>query len=330
MEQHHIHSRSYQSRLLNLFLRTTIKPALTSGRFDPARSGAWLDRIMQGRKMAQGVECSIVDNGRVKGEWLRPPRASSARANVLYIHGGGYFMGSAQAYRGLTSRLAELARAPVFSLDYRLAPEHPFPAAVEDAVAAYEWLLQQRVNPEGMVVAGDSAGGGICLALIHALKERSMQLPARLTLFSPWTDLATTGASLHENSRGCALFNALTVEKAAAYYLRGGDPYSPLASPLHGDLKDFPPMHIHVSDSEAIRDDSLRLAHKAELAGVEVTLSIWHRQVHAWPAFYPLLPEAEYCLEELADCVRDLEEELNPVVVPLRPRRQHVTHRPGA
>lgn len=330
MEQHYIHSRSAQSRLLNLLLRTAIKPALTSGRFDPARSGAWLDRVMQGRKIARGVECSAVDNGTVKGEWLRPPRSKSARASILYLHGGGYFMGSARAYRGLTSRLAQLARAPVFAPDYRLAPEHAFPAAVDDAVAAYQWLLRQRIDPEGMVVAGDSAGGGLCLALIHALKERTITLPARLTLFSPWTDLAATGASLQENSRGCALFNAQTVQKAAAYYLRGGDPYSPLASPLYGDFTGFPPLQIHVSDSEAIRDDSLRLAEKAERAGVAVTLSIWHRQVHAWPAFYPLLPEAEYCLEELADCARDLEEALNPVVVPLRPRRQQVTHRPGA
>lgn len=322
MEQHHIHSRSYQSRLLNLLLRTAVKPVLTSGRFDPARSGEWLDRFMGGRKTTPGIEWSFVDNGAVKGEWHRPERPASTRSSILYIHGGGYFMGSARAYRSLTSRLAKLANAPVFSLDYRLAPEHPFPAAVEDAIAAYYWLLDQKVDPRGLVVAGDSAGAGLCLALIHALKKEQAALPARLMVFSPWTDLAATGTSLHENSHGCALFNAATVEKAAAYYLRGGDALSPLASPLYGDLKGFPPLHIYVSDSEAIRDDSLRLAEKAEAAGVQVTLNIWHRQVHAWPAFYPLLPEAELCLEDIADQARELEEELNPVVVPLIPRRR--------
>lgn len=319
MEQQHIHSRSHQSRLLNLFLRIAVKPILTSGRFDPVRSAQWLDRLMRGRRSAAGIECSVLSTGAVNGEWHRPMRPISTRVTIMYIHGGGYFTGSARAYRAVTTRLAKLASAPVFSVDYRLAPEHPFPAAVDDVVAAYHWLLQQKTHSRGLIVAGDSAGGGLCLALIHALQQKDAELPARLVLFSPWTDLAVTGDSV-EASQGCALFDAGTVKKAADYYLRGGDASSPLASPLYGDFRGFPPMNIYVSDSEAIRDDSWRLAQKAEQAGVEVKLNIWHRQVHAWPVFYPLLPEAELCLEEVADLAKDLEEELNPVVVPLKPR----------
>lgn len=327
MQQQHIHTRSYQSRLLNFFLRTTVKPALTSGRFDPARSGQWLERAMLNRKNAAGIECTTVASGEVRGEWQRSNRAANSRACIMYIHGGGFFIGSARSYRAITTHLAKLTDAPVFSLDYRLAPEHPYPAAVDDALAAYQWLIQQKIDPRGLTLVGDSAGGNLCLSLIHALKEKGIDLPAQLMLFSPWADLTASAASL-EDSHGCALFNAGTVKRAAAYYLRGADAAAPLASPLRGDLSNFPPLYIYVSDSEAIRDDSLRLAEKAQRAGVEVTLNIWHRQVHAWPAFYPLLPEAELCLEEVAEQVRDLEEELNPVVIPLAPRRQMQAGRP--
>lgn len=329
MEQQNIHSRSHQSRLLNLVLRIAAKPALTSGRFDPARAGQWLERLMSKRKTAADIECNPLSAGTVKGEWQRPRRPISTRVSIMYIHGGGYFMGSARAYRAVTTHLARLASAPLFSVDYRLAPDHPFPAAVEDVVAAYHWLLQQKVDPRGLIVAGDSAGGGLCLALMHALQQEGAALPARLVLFSPWADLTATSASLAD-SRGCVLFDADTVRNAASYYLRGGDATSPLASPLYGEFGGFPPMNIYVSDSETIRDDSWRLAQKAEQAGVEVKLNIWHQQVHAWPVFYPLLPEAGLCLEEVADLAKELEEEINPVVVPLKPRSQRRSQRPGA
>lgn len=305
IERHVVRSRSFKSKLLNVFLRFTVKPMLTSKYYNPGRSRARLERTMGKRKVAEGVAITEVDDAPVKGEWQIPAKGLSC-ACILYLHGGGYMVGSPKVYRSVTTRLAQLSGARVFSLDYRLAPEHPFPAAPDDALAAYQWLLDQGVAPATLVLAGDSAGGGLSLALIHALKDRHLPLPAGAFVFSPYADLLATGQSVKENSRRCSMFDGPAVSRAAELYLQGQDGSSPLASALNGDFSDFPPLWIYVSDSEVVRDDGIRIAEKADAAGVTVRLNVWNGQPHAWPAFYPLLPEADRCWKEVASVIRHM------------------------
>lgn len=303
LKQQHVGTRSLRSRLLSTFLRYTVKPILTSKYYNPVRSRSRLERTMGKRKPAEGVSITEIDTGSVKGEW-HTPEESRSNACIFYLHGGGYLVGSPRVYRSVTTRLAQLSGARVFSLDYRLAPEHPFPAAIDDALSAYQWLMAEGIDPATIVLAGDSAGGGLSLALIHTLKNRQLPLPAAACVFSPYADLLVTGESLKENSKSCAMFDGPAVARAASFYLQGQHGSSPLASPLYGDFSGFPPLSIYVSDSEAVRDDGIRLAEKADKAGVAVQLSIWKQQPHAWPAFYPLLPEADHCLQELAQTAR--------------------------
>jgi monoterpene epsilon-lactone hydrolase len=303
LERSVVDSCSLRSKMLSAVLRHTLKPVLTSNGYDPVKSRYRLEHRMPERRTAKGIECSTVREGLVRGEWQVPAQLRSS-ACIFYLHGGGYMLGSPGMYRGITSRLAQLSGARLLSLDYRLAPEHPFPAPVEDALAAYEWLLGQGIDARKIVLAGDSAGGGLALALIHALKKRGSDLPGGAVVFSPYADLLATGNSVRENRERCAMFDDRSIPQAAAFYLQGQDACSALASPLYGDFDGFPPLWIHVSDTEIVRDDGIRIADKADRAGVEVHLRIWKNQPHAWPAFYPLLPQADDCLKETAAAVQ--------------------------
>lgn len=294
-----IRSRSLRSRLVSLVLRRKLKPILTAEHFDHVRFRAWLERNNAKRKPASGVSVTPGEHATITGEWNLPDGATPGRC-MLYLHGGGYIFGSPLTYRAFTTQLAKRANCALFSLDYRLAPEHPCPAAVDDAVAAYLWL-RQSFAAEQIVVSGDSAGGGLTLALLLALKAQGHALPAGAVLLSPYTDMLASGESLHSNGKHCAMFDANAIQRAAAIYLNGQDGTWPLASPLYGDFQGFPPIAIHVSDSEALRDDSYRVAERLDQAGVHVQLSIWKGQAHVWPTFYPLLPEAGTCLREMAD-----------------------------
>lgn len=298
IERQQIRSRSLRSRLLNLVLRRKLKPLLTAEHFDHLRFRAWLERTNARRKTTPGVAIREGGHAAIQGEWNIPDATTPGRC-MLYLHGGGYIFGSPRTYRSFTTRLAKLAGCALFSLDYRLAPEHPFPAAVDDALAAYEWLLQS-FPANGIVLAGDSAGGGLALALLLALKARGRTLPAAAILLSPYTDLLASGASLHSNGRSCVMFDAAAIQRAAATYLNGQDGALPLASPLYGDFAGLPPLAIHVSDNEALCDDSFRLADRLDAAGVDGQLTTWRGQAHVWPTFYPLLPEADACLRDMA------------------------------
>lgn len=298
LEKHVVRSRSLRSRLLGLMLRYRLKPKLTSAEFDPVRFRNWLNRTMNS-KLAKGVTCLPLEQDGLRGEWLFPATESDSRC-VLYLHGGGYLFGSPQSYRGFSSRLAQLMHARVFVLDYRLAPEHPFPAAVEDAEAAYRYLLAQNIRPEQIILAGDSAGGGLAFALLHVIKQKQLPMPVAQISLSPYTDLHASGESVTENSSSCVMFDAESIPRAAAIYLDGASADNPLASPLYGDLEGFPPQLMYVSDTEVLRDDGLRMAEKLGEAGVAVHLNIWRGQPHVWPVFYPLIPEADVCIREMA------------------------------
>lgn len=237
----------------------------------------------------------------IPGEWVESP--NSTNAVLLYLHGGGYFGCSAETHRPITVWFA-MHGFRVFAANYRLAPENPFPAAVDDAVAAYRGLLADGHLPQRLVVAGDSAGGGLVLSLMLALRAASTPLPAAAALFSPWTDLAATGESIRINAARCAMFNGADIGPSARYYLGNADPRNPLASPLYAELSGLPPLLIHVGENECLRDDSTRVAEKARAAGVPVELKVWPVVPHVWQLAHQILPEARQSLRETAEFLR--------------------------
>ena len=237
----------------------------------------------------------------VAGEWVEGPKVDGMV--LLYLHGGGYFGCSAETHRPITVNFA-LQGFRVFAPDYRLAPENRFPAAVDDAVAVYRALLEAGPAPQRIVIAGESAGGGLALSLMLALRARGVPLPASAAIFSPWTDLAATGESIRTNSKRCAMFHGADVGPTARYYLGDTDPRDPLASPLYADLSGLPPLLIHVGADEVLRDDSTRLAERARAAGVLVELKIWPVVPHAWQLAPHLIPEARRSLRESGTFLR--------------------------
>jgi acetyl esterase/lipase len=245
-----------------------------------------------------GTAVDPVDAGGVPAEWLTAPGASQDRV-LLYFHGGAYQAGSAAGLRHLVGLLSGAARARALSVDYRLAPEHPFPAAIEDAVAAYRWLLASGADPARIAVAGDSAGGGLALGALVALRDAGEPMPAAAVLLSPWTDLALTGESVRTRAAADMMIKPERMTESAALYLAGADPRHPYASPLYADLHALPPLLIHVGDAEVILDDSTRLAARARDAGLEVSLEIWDEMPHVFPAFAGLLPEADQAIEHI-------------------------------
>jgi monoterpene epsilon-lactone hydrolase len=248
-------------------------------------------------KAPPAVQISPARLGGVPGERLEGP--SPGDTVLLYLHGGGYFGCSAESHRPITAFFA-LQGFRVFAPDYRLAPENRFPAAIEDAVAFYRALLSAGFPPQRIVVAGESAGGGLALSLMLALRSAGVPLPAAAALFSPWTDLAATGDSIRTNTHRCAMFDGAGIAFSARYYLGDTDPRDPLASPLYADLSGLPPLLIHVGADEVLRDDSTRLAQRARDAGVPVELKIWPVVPHAWQLAPHRIPEARQSLRESA------------------------------
>nr|QFQ13834.1 hydrolase [uncultured organism] len=237
--------------------------------------------------MANGVEC---DN---------PLRT------IYYLHGGGYVACSPKTHRGFTSQLSLAAQARILSLDYRLAPENKFPAAVEDAVGGYRLLLDKGARPERIIIGGDSAGGGLAVATLIAIGERGLPLPAAAFLLSPWTDLAATGDSIVTNDPTDPMLSGKMTHKLAALYYGEASPTDPLVSPLYGDLRGLPPLLIYVSDTEILLDDSRRLAERARQQGVAVDLQIWSGLPHVWPIFVAYgIPESKIVLGEIAEFVK--------------------------
>jgi len=242
------------------------------------------------------VKVTSVDAGGVDAEWLEP-RGGSGRT-LMWLHGGGYSIGSLNTVRPLCCNLANVTGARVLSVDYRLAPEHPMPAAVEDAVTAYRWLVSGPTDAETTAIGGDSAGGGLAAAALLTLRQAGAALPAAAVFLSPWADLTMSAVSIGVNSD--PMFLPGQLEAMADRYLAGQDPRSPQASPVYADLSGFPPMLIHVGAGEALRDDSVALAEAGRAGGADVTLDEWDDVVHVWHSFAPVLPEANDALRAIA------------------------------
>lgn len=288
---------SWQAHLMVLALKLSVKRS-NRRNTDMLKARAMMARASP--RAPDGTVVSTAELGSVQGEWVRPA-AGAAAGTLFYIHGGGYFACSPQTHRPITGSFARRG-LDVFAPDYRLAPEHPFPAAVNDVVAAYRGLLGSGVAADSVSVAGDSAGGGLALAMLLSLRDAGDAMPAACVLFSPWTDLAGTGGTLQTNRRRDAFFDGSGIERLTAPYLAGADARDPLASPLYGDLHGLPPLLIHVGTYEVLLDDSVRFAHRAREAGTDVTLRTWPVVPHVWQMFG--LPESADSLDEAADFLR--------------------------
>jgi acetyl esterase/lipase len=237
-------------------------------------------------------------------EWVTAPDAQPDRV-VLFFHGGGYNIGTLQSYRNFTGHLARATRARLLAVGYRLAPENPFPAALDDGVTSYRWLLRQGVPANRIVVAGDSAGGGLALATVIALREAADPPPAAVVTISPSTDLAKEGVSVRERAHLDPIVNYdSSLAHARRYVGPDGDLKHPLASPLYADLHGLPPLLILVGTHESLFDDSSRFASKAREAGVEVELDVWDEMIHVWPLFADMLPEGRAAIERIGAYVK--------------------------
>ncbi len=246
---------------------------------------------------APDAKCEKVDAGGVPAEWVAAPGCDSQRA-ILFLHGGGYAIGSINTHRRLAYDISAASGARVLVIDYRLAPEHPFPAAVDDAAKAWRWLLQQGLNPNRLAIAGDSAGGGLTVAALVNQRDQKLGLPACAVAISPWVDLEGTGTSMTARAAQDPMVQKDGLSWMAAMYLAGKDARTPLAAPLHADLKGLPPILVQVGTAETLLDDATRLAERLHAAGVDVRLAVWPNMLHVFPLFAPILSEGrDGCLE---------------------------------
>jgi epsilon-lactone hydrolase len=267
------------------------------------RSG-W-EKIAAELPIPEDVQFRVEALSSVSGEWASSPGGLIGRF-VLYFHGGGYNIGSVASYRQFVGRLSKACEYNVLSVEYRLAPEHKFPAAVEDALTAYRSLLSKGHSPKDIILAGDSAGGGLALALMLALKDNGIEQPRGAVLISPSTDLAKTGGTITTHQDRDPVIRVDTTNAFAQRYLGPeGSPYHPLASPLYGEYSGLPPLLILVGTEEMLLDDSRRVAARAKEAGVDVTLDIWDGMFHVWPFFAAILPEGQKAIDRMGQYIRD-------------------------
>jgi acetyl esterase/lipase len=250
-----------------------------------------------------GAKCEPVDAGGVPALRITASNAVPDRS-VLYLHGGGYAFGSSRSHRDLGEFLSRAAQAQVFMLDYRLAPEHPFPAAVDDATAAYRWLLQAGFKPEKTAVSGDSAGGGLTFATLLSIRQNGLPRPACAVPLSPWTDLDCTGETFVTKADVDPMVHKDFTRQLANLYVPNGDVKQPLASPLYAELSGVPPLLIQVGERETLLDDSLRIAERARQAGVDVQVEIEPGQIHVFQIFASRLDEGAAAIERMGSFIR--------------------------
>lgn len=267
-------------------------------RAQSARTSGWMDHI------PKDVEVKPVQADGVPVEWLLPPGAPQGRL-ILYLHGGGYVTDSVASRRPMCIQMAQTLKMNVLQVEYRLAPEHPFPAALEDALKAYRWLLAQGHRSSDIVISGDSAGGGLGLATVLALREAGELLPAAVVAMSPWVDLTNKGQSHVTRAEAEVMLHTDVLKEWASCYANGSGLTDPLVSPGYADFHGFPPLLVQVGSDEILLDDSLALAAKAKAAGVEVTLRVWDGMWHVWPVLGSLIPESRMAFDEIGEFVRN-------------------------
>lgn len=270
---------------------------------DLAARRARIDGLGAGYLLPPDVVVEPVDAHGVPAEWTSTPTASGGRV-LLFLHGGGYVSGSLTSHRHMVAQAGREAGARTLALDYQLAPEHPFPAALEDALAGYRFLLDAGIAPTQIALSGESAGGGLALATVLSLREAGLPLPGCLWLSSPWTDLALTGASLETKAAVDPLLSRAYLAELAGLYLNGADARVALVSPIYADLAGLPPMLIQVGSAETLLEDAVRLAAAAGAVDVSVHLAIWPHMIHAWHLFYQEVSDGQRSLAEAGAFIR--------------------------
>ena len=260
------------------------------------------ERLMSSLPLDDDIQTERVGANGVPAEWSSAPESQASRV-IMYLHGGGYLFGSVRTHRVMLAHMARAAKARILALDYRLAPEIPFPAPVEDSVFAYQWLLGQGITADKMVIAGDSAGGGRTVAALVALRGVGEPMPAAGVCISPWADMESTGESMITNAEADPSVSKERLLKIARVYLAGKNPRAPLASPIHADLTGLPPLLLQVGGIEVLLDDSTLLKTRAKDAGVPVEMDVWDDMPHVWHHYAPILPEARQAIGKIGEFV---------------------------
>ena len=291
-----------QEQLQTLVQQLKANPLLQQPSIEAVRAG--FEQMGAMFPVPSDVKREPTTAGGVKAEWLSAPGVAADRA-VLYLHGGGYAIGSIDTHRSLGASVSRAAKARVLLIDYRLAPECPHPAAVDDAVSAYRWLLQQGLSPKRIAVAGDSAGGGLVVATLVALRDAGEKLPAAGVCLSPWVDLECLGESMTSKAAVDPMVQKEGALQFAALYLGGKSARTPLAAPLYADLSGLPPLLIQVGTSETLLDDASRLAERARKSGVHVTYDPWEGMIHVWQLFAPMLDEGKQAIDKLGAFIQE-------------------------
>jgi acetyl esterase/lipase len=276
-----------------------LKENPTPPNIPPAHQRKTAEAMAAQAPLPDDVYTENIKNDVVSGLLMVAPDVDDQQI-ILYLHGGGYALGSSLTHRELGWRLSAAAGMRLFLLDYRRAPEHPYPAAVDDAVAAYKWLLESGFSPSSISVAGDSAGGGLTVAMLLVLRNEGVALPKTAVLLSPWLDLTHSSGTFVSNETADLILSAARLREFADWYL--GDKASaddPLISPIFADLHGLPPMLIQVGDMEMLLDDSITFAEKAQAAGVDATLDVWEEMFHVWHAIAAIIPEAQEAIEQV-------------------------------
>jgi acetyl esterase/lipase len=300
---------SLQGRFFNALIRQFIKRRYGNDVNAVAKQSRrfWGAPALWQQLHARGLRVQTIEEEKVSGEWLATERAASN--TIFYIHGGGFVSCSARTHRPITAALARSTDFRVFSVNYRLAPEHRFPAALDDVFNAYRWLLgEQNIPSKKISLAGDSAGGGLVLSLLLRLRHAGLPLPACAVCFSPWTDLAGTGDSVRVNADCDDLFYPENIPEFAAAYLGETAAENALASPVFGDFDNLPPILFHVGSTEILLDDSLRIHQKIQAAGGTSELKIYDDLFHCWQMEIGMLPEARDSLQKAAEFIRRFQE----------------------
>jgi len=244
-----------------------------------------------------------VSIGNVPAEWFRREDSEGGPV-ILYLHGGGFGLGSVETHRDLVARICRTSRANTLSLEYRLAPEHRFPAQVEDATGAYHWLLDQGIDPERLVIAGDSAGGGLTISTLVNLRDLGTPLPAAGVCLSPWVDLEALGATVDENDRYDYICRR-ALQQYRRRFVADEHVRHPLAAPLYAELHGLPPLLVQAGSAETLLDDSRRIVERARHHGVDVTFRVWEDMIHVWQLFAFMVPQASAAIDEIGTFIRE-------------------------
>lgn len=284
----------------------------TQKRVEDERKG--MEQMIVKEKYPEDVIFEEIMVNNIPSLWINTPESVKDRV-ILYLHGGGYVIGSINTHKGLGYRISRASKSRILLIDYRLAPEHPYPAALEDSVAAYKWLIDEEgIDPQNIVISGDSAGGGLTAATLLKLRDIGVALPAGGVLLSPWTDLDLTGDSIKTKRRLDPIVDASGLHFMANLYIGDEEPNNPYISPIYADLKDLPPILVQVGSAEVLLDDSTRFAEKAKSVGVDVTIEVWDDMTHVFQFLALWAPEGEQAIEKIGEFIQKLMKEQAQIV----------------